>query len=104
MTRYEEVAAILRERIEHNIYRVGDRLPSIRAVCQELDVSISTAQEAYRQLMDVALIESRPKSGYFVLPSRGACGVAIGFTPSTAAAGYFPVGSGTGTGRHPARR
>ena len=70
MTRYEEVATILRERIEHGIYRVGDRLPSIRAVCQELDVSISTAQEAYRQLMDVALIESRPKSGYFVLPSR----------------------------------
>ncbi|AYF33865.1 GntR family transcriptional regulator [Vreelandella alkaliphila] len=70
MTRYEEVACILRERIEHGIYRVGDRLPSIRAVCQELDVSISTAQEAYRQLMDVSLIESRPKSGYFVLPSR----------------------------------
>ncbi|WP_447044544.1 aminotransferase-like domain-containing protein [Vreelandella sp. H-I2] len=70
MTRYEEIAAILRERIEHGIYRVGDRLPSIRAVCQELGVSISTAQEAYRQLMDVALIESRPKSGYFVLPSR----------------------------------
>ncbi|RUR31947.1 PLP-dependent aminotransferase family protein [Vreelandella andesensis] len=70
MTRYEEVAGILRERIEHGIYRVGDRLPSIRAVCQELDVGISTAQEAYRQLMDVSLIESRPKSGYFVLPSR----------------------------------
>lgn len=70
MTRYEEVACTLRERIEHGIYRVGDRLPSIRAVCQELDVSISTAQEAYRQLMDVSLIESRPKSGYFVLPSR----------------------------------
>ena len=48
MTRYEEVAATLRERIEHGIYRVGDRLPSIRTVCQELNVSISTAQEAYR--------------------------------------------------------
>lgn len=70
MKRYEEVAGIMRERIEHGIYRVGDRLPSIRTVCQELEVSISTAQEAYRQLMDIALIESRPKSGYFVLPSR----------------------------------
>ena len=70
MTRYEKVATVLRERIEHGLYRVGDRLPSIRAVCQELGVSISTAQEAYRQLMDVGLIESRPKSGYFVLPSR----------------------------------
>ncbi|WP_027966021.1 PLP-dependent aminotransferase family protein [Halomonas halocynthiae] len=70
MTRYEEVAGTVRERIEHGIYRVGDRLPSIRAVCQEFGVSISTAQEAYRQLMDAALIDSRPKSGYFVLPSR----------------------------------
>ncbi|MGM0832310.1 MAG: PLP-dependent aminotransferase family protein [Pseudomonadota bacterium] len=70
MTRYEEVAGILRERIEHGIYHVGDRLPSIRVVCQEFNVSISTAQEAYRQLLDVSLIESRPKSGYFVLPSR----------------------------------
>ncbi|WP_447555122.1 aminotransferase-like domain-containing protein [Vreelandella sp. EE22] len=70
MTRYEEVAGLLRQRIEHGIYRVGDRLPSIRAVCQEMEVSISTVQEAYRQLMDAALIESRPRSGYFVLPSR----------------------------------
>lgn len=67
MTRYERVAAVLRERIEHGLYRPGDRLPSIRAVCQEMSVGISTAQEAYRQLMDAALIESRPKSGYFVL-------------------------------------
>ena len=70
MTRYEEVAGTIRERIEHGIYRVGDRLPSIRTVCQEFGVSISTAQEAYRQLMDAALIDSRPKSGYFVLPNR----------------------------------
>ncbi|MFG6665745.1 PLP-dependent aminotransferase family protein [Halomonas sp. HNIBRBA4712] len=70
MTRYERVAAVLRERIEHGLYAPGDRLPSIRTVCQEMDVGISTAQEAYRQLMDAALIESRPKSGYFVLPGH----------------------------------
>lgn len=70
MSRYEEVAAVLRQRIEHGLYRVGERLPSIREVCKEMAVSISTAQEAYRQLMDVALIESRPRSGYFVLPRR----------------------------------
>lgn len=70
VTRYESVAAVLRERIEHGLYRPGDRLPSIRTVCQEMDVGISTAQEAYRQLMDAALIESRPKSGYFVRPGH----------------------------------
>ncbi|WP_129140851.1 PLP-dependent aminotransferase family protein [Modicisalibacter coralii] len=70
MTRYEQVAEELRRRIEHGLYRVGDRLPSIRALCQEFGVSVSTVQEAYRRLEDVALVESRPKSGFFVLPRQ----------------------------------
>lgn len=70
MKRYERVAAVLRQRMEHGIYRVGDRLPSIRAMCRELEVSVSTAQEAYRRLEDAALIEARPRSGYFVLPRQ----------------------------------
>ncbi|GHE20195.1 PLP-dependent aminotransferase family protein [Halomonas urumqiensis] len=68
MTRYEEVAAALRQRIEHDLYRVGDRLPSLRRVCEEFQVSVSTAQEAFRRLEDAALIEARPRSGFFVLP------------------------------------
>lgn len=70
MTRYQEVATILRQRIEHGVYRVGDRLPSIRALCREHAVSVSTAQEAYRRLEDAMLVEARPKSGYFVLPRQ----------------------------------
>ncbi|GAB2797694.1 PLP-dependent aminotransferase family protein [Halomonas shantousis] len=70
MKRYEQVASLLRQRIEHGLYRVGDRLPSIRALCRELDISVSTAQEAYRRLEDTALIETRPRSGYYVLPRQ----------------------------------
>lgn len=70
MKRYEEVAAALRQRIEQGQYGVGDRLPSIRRACQDFQVSVSTAQEAYRRLEDAALIEARPKSGYYVLPSQ----------------------------------
>ena len=70
MKRYEQVAQALRQRIEHGIYRVGDRLPSIRALCREFTVSVSTAQAAYARLEDAALIEARPKSGYYVLPRQ----------------------------------
>ncbi|GHB10365.1 aminotransferase-like domain-containing protein [Modicisalibacter luteus] len=70
MTRYQEVAALLRQRIEHGVYRVGDRLPSIRALCREHAISISTAQEAYRRLEDAMLVEARARSGYFVLPRQ----------------------------------
>ncbi len=70
MKRYEQVAAALRQRVEHGIYRVGDRLPSIRALCREFGVSVSTAQAAYGRLEDVALVEARPRSGYYVLPRQ----------------------------------
>src|SRR5699024_9244539 len=68
MTRYEEIAQTMRERVAHGVYRVGDRLPSIREVCREFGVSVSTAQAAYGRLEDEAFIEARPKSGYYLLP------------------------------------
>tara|TARA_B100000700_G_scaffold267573_3_gene307518 strand:+ start:20496 stop:21935 length:1440 start_codon:yes stop_codon:yes gene_type:complete len=66
MTRYAQLADELRRRIDGGIYRGGDRLPSIRALCREFAVSISTAQTAYARLEDAGLVEARPKSGFFV--------------------------------------
>ncbi|KAA0010228.1 PLP-dependent aminotransferase family protein [Billgrantia pellis] len=68
MKRYDQVAQALAQRIEQGQYRVGDRLPSVRAVCRELGVSVSTAQEAYRRLEEAGLAEARPRSGYYALP------------------------------------
>src|SRR5699024_9823012 len=68
MTRYEEIAEKMRERVAHGVYRTGDRLPSIRDLCREFGVSVSTAQAAYRRLEDDAFVEARPKSGYYLLP------------------------------------
>ncbi|MGQ4880751.1 PLP-dependent aminotransferase family protein [Billgrantia sp. LNSP4103-1] len=68
MKRYDWVAQTLTQRIEQGQYRVGDRLPSVRTLCRELAVSISTAQEAYRRLEESGLAEARPRSGYYVLP------------------------------------
>ena len=67
---YRNLAEILGERIEQGLYRPGDRLPSVRVLSQEHGVSLSTVQQAYRELEDEGLVEPRPKSGYFVPHSR----------------------------------
>ena len=70
MKRYAQLAQTLGERIEQGLYRPGDRLPSVRALSEEHGVSISTVQQAYRQLEDSGLVEPRPKSGFFVPEQR----------------------------------
>lgn len=70
MTLYMNLAELLGTRIEQGLYRPGERLPSVRALSQEHGVSLSTVQQAYRQLEDDGLVEPRPKSGYFVPLSR----------------------------------
>lgn len=67
MKLYEQVATTLKDRIELGYYHEGDKLPSVRGLSQEHGVSISTVQEAYGLLIDDGVIESRPKSGYYVL-------------------------------------
>lgn len=66
MTRYQQLADILSQRIQEGLYIAGERLPSVRVLSDEHGVSISTVQQAYRQLEERLLIEARAKSGYFV--------------------------------------
>ncbi|HDL7854471.1 TPA: winged helix-turn-helix transcriptional regulator, partial [Yersinia enterocolitica] len=66
MTRYQQLADILSQRIKAGLYAAGERLPSVRLLSDEHGVSISTVQQAYRQLEECLLIEARAKSGYFV--------------------------------------
>lgn len=50
--------------------RPGTRLPSLRTLSEQHQVSISTAAQAYRTLEDRGVIEARPKSGFFVRRPR----------------------------------
>lgn len=69
MKLYEMLANSLREQILQGFYQEGDRLPSVRSLSNQHTVSISTVQEAYRQLEMESLVEARPKSGYFATPN-----------------------------------
>ena len=56
----------LKEEILAN-YQVGDKLPSIRKVASLYNLSKNTVESAYSQLYAEGYVESRPKSGYFVI-------------------------------------
>ncbi|SIS54786.1 PLP-dependent aminotransferase family protein [Neptunomonas antarctica] len=72
MKLYEQVAHSIAERIEQSFYQTGEKLPSIRSLSLTHEVSISTAQEAYRLLEDQGWAESRPKSGFYVINKQKA--------------------------------
>jgi len=68
MARYRDIANELFEQIDKKVLCAGDRLPSIRAATRRHRVNPGTVIRAYRELEARGLIESRPRSGYFVRP------------------------------------
>src|SRR5690606_8410694 len=63
---YIRIASVLENQISNEVLRVGDRLPSLRVICQEYGVSMNTATQAYLELERKGLIESRPQSGFYI--------------------------------------
>jgi DNA-binding transcriptional MocR family regulator len=63
---YLEIAGGLEKMIEEEILKIGDKLPSVRMLSEEYGISVGTAFQAYYHLEGKGLIESRPKSGYYV--------------------------------------
>jgi DNA-binding transcriptional regulator YhcF (GntR family) len=63
---YIQVADGLEKMISDEVLRIGDKLPSVRVLSGEYGISTGTAFQAYYHLEGKGLIESRPKSGYYV--------------------------------------
>ena len=63
---YEQIYDYIREEIRKGRLRFGERLPSTRSLSEFLQVSRSTVELAYGQLLSEGYIESRPYRGYFV--------------------------------------
>ena len=66
MLLYEEIAARIGGMIEKGTFRPGERIPSIRALSRQLQVSVNTIMGAYAHLENVGMVEARPQSGYYV--------------------------------------
>lgn len=63
---YLQVAVGLEKMIADDVLKIGDKLPSVRLLSEEYGISMGTAFQAYYHLEGKGLIESRPKSGYYV--------------------------------------
>ncbi|NML68635.1 PLP-dependent aminotransferase family protein [Chryseobacterium sp. RP-3-3] len=63
---YTEIADGIASQIRNGVLKAGDRLPSVRMMCQEHHVSMNTAKRVFLELESQSLIESKPQSGYFV--------------------------------------
>ncbi len=64
--KYLQIATTLESLIATEALRIGDKLPSVRTLADEYNISMGTAFQAYYHLEGKGLIESRPKSGYYV--------------------------------------
>jgi len=63
---YLKIANTIQEQIFSETLKIGDKLPSIRAFQKLHNVSMNTIKQAFLELESKSLIESRPKSGFYV--------------------------------------
>lgn len=66
MKRYESLAADIAHSIREGLLKPGQRLPSVRQASAARQVSPSTVFQAYYLLEARGLVQSRPRSGYYV--------------------------------------
>ena len=63
---YMQVADGIEKMIADDVLQIGHKLPSVRVLSDEYGISMGTAFQAYYHLEGKGLIESKPKSGYYV--------------------------------------
>lgn len=68
--KYEAFTAVLEEQIRNGILQSGDKLPSVREIKERYNLSISSVQSGFEYLIIKGLVESSPRSGYFVTKKR----------------------------------
>jgi len=64
--KYLQVETYIKQAIDKGVFRAEDKLPSIRHLCEQLDVSKNTVIRAYQELEAVGCVYSVPRSGYRV--------------------------------------
>ena len=68
MKLFEKLAEDIEKLVHKGVYLPGDRVPSIRQISAQHQVSITTVIRAYLLLESRGVLESRPQSGYVVSP------------------------------------
>lgn len=63
---YEQIYDYIKKDIQNKKIKSGEKLPSTRALSKHLEVSRSTVELAYEQLLSEGYVEAEPYRGYFV--------------------------------------
>ena len=63
---YEQIYGYIKKDIQNGRIAYKEKLPSTRALAKHLEVSRSTVESAYEQLLSEGYIESEPYKGFFV--------------------------------------
>lgn len=67
---YQQVIDLVTGNIASGALLPGDRLPSLRQMSQQAQVSVPTVRQAYLELERIGKVESRPQSGFYVRRAR----------------------------------
>lgn len=65
-TRFRKVMTEVHARIAARTYLPGARIPSVRAMAQSMQVSVSTVVEAYERLVAEGVVHARRGAGFYV--------------------------------------
>lgn len=74
--RYQQLTQQLQRLLAQGHWQAGERLPSIRVLCKQYQLSLATVQHALHQLEALGLLEARARSGYYVRQQKVAMATA----------------------------
>lgn len=64
--RYRQVMDVIISMMDNGLLHPGDKVPSLRKMSDEQNVSLSTVMQAYMELESEGRLEARPQSGFYV--------------------------------------
>jgi len=70
LLKYERLASFVADLVDRGTLRAGMRAPSLRELAKQHGTSLSTAMQAYQLLEERGVLESRPRSGFYVTVNR----------------------------------
>ena len=73
---YLQIVQQVKQALRLGILGVGDQLPTVRDVVEQLVINPNTVLKAYRELEHEGLVSSRPGQGTFVLRTLAAVSLA----------------------------
>ncbi|UTT63575.1 GntR family transcriptional regulator [Microcella humidisoli] len=69
---YEQIRVQVRDAVAAGELAAGAKLPTVRALADELGLAVNTVARAYRELETDGIIETRGRAGSFVAPQGDA--------------------------------